>query len=73
MPVLKNMLLNTVGLIHAECGVHPEEVMAYIHYPPSVYQLHVHFSYPYAQQTHRSGHCSLSASLRTVRFLQACC
>jgi hypothetical protein len=27
--------------------------MAYVHYPPSVYQLHVHFSFPYGQYCHR--------------------
>ena len=27
--------------------------MAYVHYPPSVYQLHVHFAFPYAQYNHR--------------------
>jgi hypothetical protein len=27
--------------------------MAYVHYPPSVYQLHVHFCFPYGQYCHR--------------------
>ena len=27
-----------------------------MHYPPSVYQLHVHFSYPYGQYCHRDAY-----------------
>jgi hypothetical protein len=30
--------------------------MAYVHYPPSVYQLHIHFSYPYGQYCHRDAY-----------------
>ena len=32
--------------IRAETGRDPNQIMVYIHYPPSVYQLHVHFKYP---------------------------
>ena len=53
LPMLRRMLLLSKSKIHAETGVPPEEIMAYIHYPPSVYQLHVHFAYPYAQYNQR--------------------
>ena len=52
-PMLREMLEATRARISEETGVDPDEVMAYVHYPPSVYQLHVHFAYPYAQYNHR--------------------
>ena len=51
-PMLREMLEATRARISEETGVDPDEVMAYVHYPPSVYQLHVHFAYPYAQYNH---------------------
>ena len=53
LPMLRRMLRMCKRRIHAETGVPPEEIMAYVHYPPSVYQLHVHFAFPYAQYNHR--------------------
>ena len=53
VPMLKRVLRKTFEKILLETGIHEEEVMAYIHYPPSVFQLHIHFAYPYAQQNHR--------------------
>lgn len=44
--MLKNLLHQTQKIIHEEAGLPPEEIMAYIHYPPSVYQLHIHFAHP---------------------------
>ena len=32
--------------IKEETNISPDQVMAYLHYPPSVYQMHVHFRYP---------------------------
>lgn len=52
-PMLRRMLALSKLRIQEETGVHQEEIMAYVHYPPSVYQLHVHFAYPYAQYNHR--------------------
>ena len=52
-PMLREMLDVARARISEETGVDPDEVMAYVHYPPSVYQLHVHFVYPYAQYNHR--------------------
>jgi m7GpppX diphosphatase len=46
--MLKNLLQQTQLAIHEETGLQPEEIMAYVHYPPSVYQLHIHFAHPYA-------------------------
>jgi hypothetical protein len=40
-------------LIQNETGIRSDQIMAYVHYPPSVYQLHVHFSFPYGQYCHR--------------------
>ena len=33
-----------------ELGIERDQVVAYIHYPPSVYQLHIHFKYPVKTQ-----------------------
>jgi len=32
--------------IHEDTGTPRDQVMAYVHYPPSVYQLHIHFKHP---------------------------
>ena len=51
--LLEKMLRESLECIEAETGIPADEVMAYVHYPPSVYHLHVHFAYPYGQQMHR--------------------
>jgi hypothetical protein len=48
VPMLTRLYQQACQRIKADAGVDPEQVMAYIHYPPSVYQLHVHFKYPVA-------------------------
>ena len=53
IPMLKRMLEVCMYSIEKETGIPQDQVMAYIHYPPSVYQLHVHFSSPYGQYYHR--------------------
>jgi hypothetical protein len=53
IPMLKRMLEVCMYSIEKEAGIPQDQVMAYIHYPPSVYQLHVHFSSPYGQYYHR--------------------
>ena len=53
VPMLTRMLRQCMSAIEAHTGIPKEKVMAYVHYPPSVYQLHVHFSYPYGQYCHR--------------------
>jgi m7GpppX diphosphatase len=44
--MLKNIQEQALGKIKEETGLDQEQVMAYVHYPPSVYQLHVHFKHP---------------------------
>jgi replication factor C subunit 2/4 len=49
-PLLVRQCLQAV---ERETGISRDSVMVYVHYPPSVYQLHVHFSYPYGQFCHK--------------------
>lgn len=56
VPMLKRMLSECMDAIESETGIRSEQVMAYVHYPPSVYQLHVHFSFPYGQYCHRDAY-----------------
>ena len=37
--------------IQAETGIPLDQIIAYVHYPPSVYQLHVHFKHPISSHT----------------------
>lgn len=53
LPMLKEMLETCLRVVESETNIRAEQVMAYVHYPPSVYQLHVHFSFPYGQYCHR--------------------
>jgi m7GpppX diphosphatase len=53
IPMLKRMLKLCMEEVERNTGIQQDQVMAYVHYPPSVYQLHVHFSYPYGQHCHR--------------------
>lgn len=46
IPMLAQLYRQACQRIKIDTGVDPEQVMAFIHYPPSVYQLHVHFKYP---------------------------
>lgn len=54
--MLQQMLKDCLDVIHRETDIAPDEVMVYVHYPPSVYQLHVHFAYPYAQYNHKDAY-----------------
>ena len=56
IPMLRRMLDGCMQAIERETGIPRDQVMAYVHYPPSVYQLHVHFSYPYGQYCHRDAY-----------------
>jgi hypothetical protein len=49
IPMLTALYTQSCLKIKAETGVDPEQIMVFIHYPPSVYQLHVHFKYPVSQ------------------------
>ena len=48
--------------IFEECGTEAGQIMAYVHYPPSVYQLHIHFK-------HLSGHNVFHATFRVHPLL----
>ena len=56
VPMLKALLHLSLQSIESLTGIRQDQVMAYVHYPPSVYQLHVHFSYPYGQYCHRDAY-----------------
>lgn len=56
IPMLKSLLNTSLQSIEEHTGIRRDQVMAYVHYPPSVYQLHVHFSYPYGQYCHRDAY-----------------
>ena len=46
IPMLISLYTQTCQKIHEEMGIPVDQIMAYVHYPPSVYQLHVHFKHP---------------------------
>jgi hypothetical protein len=50
------MLEGCMAEVEQLTGLPRDQVMAYVHYPPSVYQLHIHFSYPYGQYCHRDAY-----------------
>ncbi len=56
LPMLRRMNEECLSAIEGHTGIPREQVMAYVHYPPSVYQLHVHFSHPYAQYCHKDSY-----------------
>lgn len=56
VPMLRLMLKSCMQTIESTTGIPADQVMAYVHYPPSVYQLHVHFSFPYGQHCHRDAY-----------------
>lgn len=56
VPMLKTLLQTSLQAIEDQTGIRQDQVMAYVHDPPSVYQLHVHFSYPYGQYCHRDAY-----------------
>ena len=43
--MIQTMYTKTCQRIHEETGIDTKQIMAYVHYPPSVYQLHVHFKH----------------------------
>ena len=45
LPMLQSLYSLTCQRIQEETGVDSGQIMAYVHYPPSVYQLHVHFKH----------------------------
>jgi hypothetical protein len=53
IPIIEKMLNDCLQKLEKITGVTRSKIMAYIHYPPSVYQLHVHFTYPYGRHNHK--------------------
>jgi hypothetical protein len=44
--VLITLYTQACQKISEDTGIQADQIMAYIHYPPSVYQLHIHFKHP---------------------------
>jgi m7GpppX diphosphatase len=56
IPTLQRLWDDATSIIEKQTGIQPNQVMAYVHYPPSVYQLHVHLAYPYGQFCQRDAY-----------------
>ena len=48
IPMLQQLYTQCCCKIQEETGIPSDQIMAYVHYPPSVYQLHIHFKHPVA-------------------------
>ena len=46
IPMLQQLNHLCCQKIQEETGIQLDQIMAYVHYPPSVYQLHIHFKHP---------------------------
>lgn len=44
--MLQSLYIQSCQKILEETGVQADQIMVYVHYPPSVYQLHIHFKHP---------------------------
>lgn len=53
LPMLMDLRKRCLQKIMDETGKEPDQIMVYLHYHPSVYQVHIHFAYPYLQYGHR--------------------
>ena len=49
IPMLIALYTQACQKINEETGIPLDQIMAYVHYPPSVYQLHIHFKHPIGQ------------------------
>lgn len=49
IPMLQKLYAQCCHKIFEETGIAADQIMAYVHYPPSVYQLHIHFKHPIGQ------------------------
>ena len=47
--MLRELYIQACKKIQDETGIEQNQIMVYVHYPPSVYQLHVHFKHPVGQ------------------------
>ena len=53
VPMLTRLLELCLSRLQELWGVPPDEVAAYVHYPPNVYHLHVHFVHPLSVSNRR--------------------
>lgn len=53
IPMLEKLRDQCLQKIQEDTGLNIDEVMVYLHYHPSVYQIHIHFAYPYMQYNHK--------------------
>lgn len=51
IPMLTKLQEECCKTIQEETGIPRDQIIAYVHYPPSVYQLHVHFKHPISSHT----------------------
>ena len=51
IPMLTRLHAECCGALQKETGIPQDQIIAYVHYPPSVYQLHVHFKHPISSHT----------------------
>ncbi len=49
VPMLERMQRLCLAAMQRELGVEEDQIMIFANYPPSVYQLHFHFTVPFAQ------------------------
>ena len=45
VPMLQSLHSQACQRIFEETGTEPGQILAYVHYPPSVYQMHIHFKH----------------------------
>ena len=50
IPMLIGLYTQACQKILEDTGIPMDQIMAYVHYPPSVYQLHIHFKHPIGPQ-----------------------
>jgi m7GpppX diphosphatase len=52
LPILKHINSEMMKCVSTLTGVPTDQIMLYVHYHPTVYRLHIHVAYPYAQMNH---------------------
>jgi len=52
LPILQHINTEMLKHVSALSGAPVDQIMLYVHYHPTVYRLHIHVAYPYAQINH---------------------
>lgn len=52
LPILQHINTEMTQKVSELSGVATDQIMLYVHYHPTVYRLHIHVAYPYAQINH---------------------